>query len=244
MIFILFFKIFIKDFRKMNLFKEGFEFSKTNARYFKRYMDTIRERAENILTKFRKCKDYDERKYLMDKYFDNDNHIFNHEKFDFRIDVSINLPEKDDDDDDEFDRPSYNYTGITLSIIMMRKYGYGEYQWTASGFCNHCYAIDEISVDKYLESLVKVYTLCKYCCNNLVGYEGKCCNNCYCLESHRDEECCICLEKGSGVWTKLPCNHILHSLCYKKSKNYGRPDGKCPLCRVEVLGGEEKDYME
>lgn len=59
------------------------------------------------------------------------------------------------------------------------------------------------------------------------------CQRCFLLwYKRKDDRCCICLD-NSGVWTKLPCDHILHTTCL--TKLHENREYECPLCRTSYL---------
>jgi Zinc finger, C3HC4 type (RING finger) len=56
------------------------------------------------------------------------------------------------------------------------------------------------------------------------------CKSCFKLWFINDKDICsICMER-EGVWSKLPCDHILHKICADKIVTFG--GGRCPLCRA------------
>jgi len=229
--------------------KVEFEFTKAHAKYFHKYLNTVRSKCLKILEEFRGKTDYDiedcEKEHFQWRGGDDvsgglDEWVIHlHCKFGFKLIVGLNYPEFD-----RYDVMDYNKTEIFLFIS--RDEGnihLGSDSMLFTNFHNKEGKCDIRELDlacEYIFGLVKKYTWCKHCEISLAGYDKECCDDCYCLECERVEGCCVCMEKGLGVWCKLPCGHILHKCCFRKVVNK-----KCPLCRVEVKYPEvAEDWIE
>ncbi len=77
---------------------------------------------------------------------------------------------------------------------------------------------------------------------------------CFCKEEHyckqdyiyyyiHEDKCCVCLENG-GSWTKLECNHFIHTACVKKLESYITQTITCPLCKhMSTTKSLQKNYL-
>lgn len=96
-----------------------------------------------------------------------------------------------------------------------------------------------------------VFRFCKleYCNELCLCKEEDLCRNDYLYNYHHEDRCCVCLE-NDGSWTKLKCNHFIHTVCIEKlsdiDTNYKHDtlEITCPLCKQTTdFCDLEKNYL-
>lgn len=146
------------------------------------------------------------------------------------VNIEVGLNYQFDDEDDEEDDLLNELETIYIKFMIGNEvvlykdlYNYQTNTWQEEEF----YTAFEILKKKKFRK-------CKlpFCEQFTFNENEEYCKTDYIFDFTRKDNCCICLEDG-GSWTKLSCNHFLHTCCYLHLRDSSLYE-VCPLCKQSI----------
>ena len=172
-------------------------------------MLTLTDRNRQILDKFILYHIYGETEIIHSRIF---------QEFSISMVVFYNDCDSEEDEDEDNKTVKFTFKSIETGKLIFQK-----------SFPINCDHIVDVLQDK-LDEFMHCLDCGDYCIDHATY---NVCENCFVLQTEREDDCAICLSNESEIWIKTPCNHYFHKKCYHKIKTSGVifPTVKCPLCR-------------